>query len=405
MSLVTLSNLYPRPDRPQMGMFNARLFTAMAETLEPNVALSGRMRNVCLVPEWRLWRWPEIRLWRDPFDAALPTTYIPVPYLPMIGRNLSPYLYGLATQRLRRSLRLGDHLYASWLYPDAVLGADLSARCGCAAWGMALGSDGQHLDVPARRRQVLRASAELHGIVCVSRPLVERLSAAGIDRARLHHVPNGVDTRHFLFRTREAALRALQARGAVWTSPITPAERVVLFVGNLVDVKNPGMCLDGFARCLKLLSGGAKTRLIFLGDGPLKPTLEAAAEQAGIGDAVHFLGSRHYEEVALWMNVADVLALTSRSEGMPNVVLEALASGLPVLATDVGACREMLAGETCGRIVAGDAASLATALLGMLDGTPDRVALAARHGQYSWHDQARKILELMGLSGGEGKVL
>ena len=78
------------------------------------------------------------------------------------------------------------------------------------------------------------------------------------------------------------------------------------------------------------------------------------------------------------------------------MILEALASGLPVVATDVGACRDMMAGETEARLVPpGDANALAKALGELLAQEPDRVALAARHGRRSWRDQAREIVELM----------
>jgi glycosyltransferase involved in cell wall biosynthesis len=97
------------------------------------------------------------------------------------------------------------------------------------------------------------------------------------------------------------------------------------------------------------------------------------------------------------MNVADVLCLTSRSEGMPNVVVEALASGLPVVATAVGACPELLANEPSARLCrSGDVDALAGALREVLDMTVDRQALAARHSKhYSWEGQAKTLLNVM----------
>ncbi len=74
----------------------------------------------------------------------------------------------------------------------------------------------------------------------------------------------------------------------------------------------------------------------------MRRELEKQADELGIRESVHFPGNRPHEEVALWMNAADCLCLPSRSEGMPNVVLEAVASGLPVVATEVGAVREVL---------------------------------------------------------------
>ena len=138
--------------------------------------------------------------------------------------------------------------------------------------------------------------------------------------------------------------------------------------------------------------------LLILGSGPLRPSLERLASELGVADRVHFLGSRPHAEIALWMNIADVLCLTSRSEGMPNVVMEALASGLPVVATDVGACPELLADEPGAKLCRReDVASVAEGLLLMLSTQVDRPALAARRGQHSsWAWQAEKLLQLVG---------
>jgi glycosyltransferase involved in cell wall biosynthesis len=168
----------------------------------------------------------------------------------------------------------------------------------------------------------------------------------------------------------------------------------VLFVGNLVAVKGPDVLLDAWARVPAPPGGRA---LAIIGAGPWRSRLERQARRLGIADTVTFLGARPHAEVALWMNAADVLCLPSRNEGMPNVVLEALASGLPVAATDVGACREMLQGEPAGAIVApDDAAGLAAAVGGLLAANGDRAALAARQrGRHSWDRQAAAIGKLV----------
>ena len=99
------------------------------------------------------------------------------------------------------------------------------------------------------------------------------------------------------------------------------------------------------------------------------------------------------------MNAADCLCLSSRSEGMPNVVLEALASGTPVVATDVGACRDLLGAEPAARLVPPESpAALAQGLEALLAAPVDRPAMARRNAsRFSWDRQARTILSLMRL--------
>jgi glycosyltransferase involved in cell wall biosynthesis len=174
--------------------------------------------------------------------------------------------------------------------------------------------------------------------------------------------------------------------------------RLILFVGNLVPIKGP----DVFMESLSLLQSSAfspqPTVSVIIGEGPLRRSLERRAKQLGLGDSVVFLGRQPHTEVARWMNVADVLCLTSRSEGMPNVVIEALVSGLPVVVTDVGACRELVADEPLARwCLSEDTQALARAMRDLLTGHADRAAMAARHApRYSWAQQARRILGLMG---------
>jgi glycosyltransferase involved in cell wall biosynthesis len=128
--------------------------------------------------------------------------------------------------------------------------------------------------------------------------------------------------------------------------------------------------------------------------------LERMSRRLGVGGLVHFLGVRPHEEVARWMNVADVLCLTSRNEGMPNVVLEALVSGLPVVATEAGGCRDLLAHESAAVVCpVGDVDELASGIQALLGANADRAALAERHGnRYSWQRQAGVILELLSKS-------
>jgi glycosyltransferase involved in cell wall biosynthesis len=209
----------------------------------------------------------------------------------------------------------------------------------------------------------------------------------------------------------------------------------ILFIGNLVPIKGPDVLLRAFAEiirgtkdpgkkkifeqkdakhakgeCVHSAEGGEESsslrplrssvqnpHLLIIGGGPLRGKLERMAKELGIADRVHFLGNRPHGEVALWMNAADVLCLTSRSEGMPNVVAEALASGLPVVATDVGACREMLEGEPAARVCRSeDVEGLAGAVAEVLAMEVDRKAMAEKYaGKYSWRKTAERIVGMM----------
>jgi glycosyltransferase involved in cell wall biosynthesis len=388
VKILTLSNLYPRPDRPAFGMFNGQLFGQMATA--QGVALS----NVCLVPEWRLWRWRRIRGWSAPQGSVSGTRYQPVFYLPVIGRRWSARLYGWWNAALKHEIQKADVVYASWLFPDGVTAARLAETANVKVWIMVLGSDTYHLRNANRRGQVLAVDARVAGYVCVCQTVAQRLADVGIASERIHVVPNGVDPTRFYYvdpdqardhldKTLEPRLRAAIVDGIS-----------VLFVGNLVMEKGPDLCLEAF---IAAAGSDDKRRLVFMGQGPMRGALARRAHDAGLSEHVHFVGSRPHIEIVHWMALADVLCLSSRTEGMPNVILEALACGCPVIASDVGACGEMLNDEPAGQVVPpGDVSALRDAMVNAFDTKTDRLALSTRHGIYTWNDQADTIVRLLG---------
>ncbi len=391
--LLTITNLYPRPDQPRRGIYNAQLFAAMHELT------GGDLQTVCLIPEWRPWRLVGINFTpkqpttnnpQPPPCPPVPVQYQPVPYLPLLGRDIAHRLYSAWLQR-----RIGDRLaqcdrvFAPWLYPDGVAAVRLARHYGKPVWLMALGSDTLHLQSAIRRRAIVRACNAADGVICVWQGLADRLAAAGVEARKLHTVPNGADTGLFHYRPASAAARDLPP------DVVSPSSPLVLWVGNLVRIKGPDIMLETFARVKR--NEKRTPILLMLGAGPMRRRLEQRAERLGIADRVLFLGSRSHTEIAIWMNIADCLCLTSRSEGMPNVVIEALVSGLPVAAADVGAVREMLAKEPNARIVAPqNSVAMAHAVHELIAHPHDREKMADRHTiRFSWKRQAGRILRMM----------
>lgn len=150
----------------------------------------------------------------------------------------------------------------------------------------------------------------------------------GAPRARIHVIPNAIDVERFH--------PALERNGS---GPIVTA-------GRLVTQKNHALFLRAAAQLAREMP---EIRFVIVGDGPLRSTLEGEAAAAGIADRVRFAGERGDVEAIL--RTASLFWLTSRWEGMPNVVLEAMASGVPVVATDVGGTREIIRSGRDGFVV------------------------------------------------------
>jgi glycosyltransferase involved in cell wall biosynthesis len=187
----------------------------------------------------------------------------------------------------------------------------------------------------------------------------------GLPAAKMRVVHNGID----LDRLPPFLLDRRAARRVVG---VDAARRLVAQVGRLEPQKDYPTFLAAAARVAAALPD---VDFVIVGDGALRADLETTARRLGIAERVRFLGLRH--DVPAVLAGVDVLALTSRWEGLPNVVIEAMATGAVVVATDVGGCRELIAsGETGVLVPPGNPEAVADALLGVL-ADPERAARQA----------------------------
>jgi glycosyltransferase involved in cell wall biosynthesis len=197
--------------------------------------------------------------------------------------------------------------------------------------------------------------------------------------ARLHFIANGIDTARFA----EAAPMEHPALDALGEGP------VIGTIAALRPEKNLARLLAAFA----LLRRDTPARLVIVGDGAERPALERQAAALGVAGCVLFAG--HSAAPERWMATFDVFALSSDTEQMPLSVLEAMAAGLPVVATDVGDVRQMVAEENLGLIVPRDDAAMAAALargLGSSAGEANRVKAQAEYDQAAMFARYRVLL-------------
>lgn len=233
-------------------------------------------------------------------------------------------------------------------------------------------------------------------VVCVSEDLREQCLACGVRENRCVLIGNGIDTAQFA-RTLDLA-RAKDRLG------IPPGRLVVGAVGRLSREKAFDLLIGAIDR---LLVGGSDVELLIVGEGPERPRLEARIAELGRGDRIRLLGYR--TDTAELYQAMDAFALSSLSEGLPNVLLEALAMEVPAVATRIAGIPGLIRHEENGLLVApGSVAELARALGRLLDDA-DLRRLLRRAGRetveadYSFAVRMRKIRalydELMGRGG------
>jgi glycosyltransferase involved in cell wall biosynthesis len=224
-----------------------------------------------------------------------------------------------------------DVVLGSWAYPDGWAAVRLARRAGLPVAIKVHGSDvltvGDH---SARRRPTVEALTTADAVIAVSRHLGERAVAMGTDPSRVHVVYNGVDPGVFFPAPPELSRRHLG---------ITSTDPLILFVGNLVPVKGLDVLIDALEQ---VACAALRFQCAIVGDGPLKGELQSRIEALGLGGRVRLVGPIPLEQLPHWYRSADLLVLPSRSEGVPNVLLEAAACGTPCIASRVGGIPEVV---------------------------------------------------------------
>jgi len=373
--VLLVSNLFPTPADPARGIFTARL----AEHLRRRCELS----IVCPLPWLPTWT-ARGRTGRLCALANVPRNYVvdgalvhspkylAVPRLRAI-RAQSMFLSMAQTiARLHRETAF-DVINCHWLYPDGLASLWIGRQLGIPVVLTALGSDvNLLLDDRFVRPAIVRALWRADAITAVSAGLRRRIALEGLPPDRIAVTVNGVDAERFIVSDRAAAARALG---------LPDEHRRILFVGKLERVKGVACLIESFAR---LVARDHDVVLYIVGHGIERAALEQQVTERGLAPRVRFMGAAHPSRVPLWMGATDLLCLPSLHEGCPNVVLEALASGRPVVASQVGGVPELMGSDTGLMVVPGDASGLESALERALHAAWDPRKIRAHALRRSW---------------------
>ncbi|MFQ5783900.1 MAG: glycosyltransferase family 4 protein [Alphaproteobacteria bacterium] len=372
MRILTFTTLYPNAAQPHHGVF--------VENRLRHLVAGGEVsaRVVAPVP-WFPFRSSRFGRYADFARAprrerrhGLVVDHPRYPAIPKIGMNAAPFLLYLATRRAARGLIAAGHDFdlidAHYFYPDGVAAALLGRSLGKPVTITARGTDLNLIPRHALPRRMIRwAADEAAGLVTVCQALKDRLAGLGVAAERVTVLRNGVDLD--LFRPGDRAT----ARAEFGFDGVT-----LLSVGNLVPLKGHNLVIAA-------LSSLPQARLLIAGGGPDRPALEALAIRLGVADRVRFLGRVGHEELPRIYGTADALVLASSREGWPNVLLEAMACGTPVVATEVGGIPEVVATPAAGVLMPERSAEgVAAGVEALFASPPERAATRAYAEGFGW---------------------
>ena len=307
------------------------------------------------------------------------------PGIPIGGRIIEPRLWASRLRPLLHGLYEeldGDLVHAHFALPDGFAAAHFAARENVPLVLTVRGSD---VFVLGRRRiargDLRRTLERIQALIAVSDELAERAAELGMPRERIHVIPGGVP-----YLSREDRQEARRRLG------LDEDAVCILWVGRLVSVKQPLDAIRAFAA----LANAALERdivLVMIGEGPLHAQALDLARQQGVDRRVRLLGYRGRDDVWSWQCASDLQINSSRSEGTPIAILEALGAGTPVAAYPLPGVRsalELVGGGTLAH--ESTPAALAAAISQELGHTRDRDTLAdAARNQYDITRAGRAI--------------
>ncbi len=370
--LLTFSTLYPNNARPNHGIF-------VENRLRHLVAGQHACSTVVAPVPWFPSRSSRFGDWAQHATVApielrhgITVRHPRYPVIPSIGMSVAPYLlYRAALPTLRRMLASGqrfDAIDAHYVYPDGVAAVWLGRTLGLPTVVTARGTDVNLIPrYPLPRAMIRRTVAGAAALIAVSAALKTELVALGAPDDKVTVLRNGVDITLFRPLDRTAARAALGI-----TRP------TLLSVGHLIERK-------GHHRIIEAMTRLPEFNLLIVGEGSLRSRLAALIERLGLTDRVRLLGAQPHTKLPALYGAADILVLASSREGWANVLLEAMACGTPVVASNIWGNPEVVRSAAAGVIADENTPEgLVAAVRRLFTHLPERAATRAYAEQFSW---------------------
>lgn len=378
MRILLFSNLFPTPREPARGTFTAHIVDHLARIADVTVVvplpwIPDSPVAAALMPRQSK---AFAGLPRRSDRSGVPVYFARYPLVPRLSERAHAFCMSLGAGPLVRRLhreRPFDVINAHWLYPDGAAATKVAASLGVPVVLTALGSDvNRMLPDPVHGAQIRAALRNAQAVTTVSKELRTKIVAAGVAEDRVVVVPNGVDTHIFRPLDRGTARERLG---------LSREAALIVCVARLSREKGLHVAIDAMPGVLQSVPNA---RLSLIGDGIERQALEEQSRKLGCEGQVQFVGAVPPAAVPDWLAAADVVALPSLSEGHPNAVMEALAAGRPVVASNVGAVAEYVYSEV-GRVVEpGAPQELGAALLEALGRRWDPQAIAGTVAGHTW---------------------
>ena len=383
LRLLTFSTLYPNAARPNHGVF---VENRLRHLLASQEAVSTVVAPVPWFPsthpragEWARYAQAPAQETRHGIEVLHPR----FPVVPKIGMTAAPFLLYWSMlpfiRRLQNEGRQFDLIDAHYMYPDGVAAVWLGRKLGLPVVVTSRGTDVSLIpQYPLPRRLIQGAIRGAAALVTVSAALKTALVALGAPDQKVTVLRNGVDTSLFRPAADRDSIRA----------SLGLKRKTLVSVGLLIDRK-------GHHRTIEAMSHLPEHELLIAGEGPERARLTALIEKLGLTDRVRLLGARPHDTLPALYSAADASVLASSREGWANVLLESMACGTPVVASNIWGNPEVVQTRDAGLIAPENTPEgIAATVRALFSPLPDRAATRRYAEQFGWEETTSGQLAL-----------
>lgn len=382
MNVLVFTTLFPNNVWPNHGVFVKERVASLARRAGMNIRVVSPIPYAPPIPLGPRWRFSQV--WREGAVDGIIVSHPRYALIPKIGMTLHGYLMYRsvlpAVKRLRENFHF-DLIDSHYVYPDGFAATLLGRALQVPVVVSARGTDiNLFRNFPVIRGLLQRTLRSSDHAIAVSAALRDAMLDLGVPAAKITVIPNGVDAEKF----RPIAKRAAAERIGL------PEGRIILSVGALLKTKGFDLLLRAFRSVLDAEPGRDVT-FVIVGEGPERRSLETLAERLRLTPHVRFAGSVPHGDLPAWYSAADVSCMGTVREGWPNVVLESMACGTPVVAPAVGGIPEIIRSPETGVLVERNERSLYEGLSGALRRTWNRDAIRAYALERGWGQTAERV--------------
>ncbi|MDB1123721.1 glycosyltransferase family 4 protein [Vibrio algarum] len=387
MKILTVSTLFPYENNPKHGIFIETRLRHLREhypDVEAKVIapipyfpsshpVFGSYAENAKAPHYEK---------RHDIDVFHPRYLV----VPKIGMTLTPET--LANSIYKQALQMiadgydFDLIDGHYFYPDGVAIAKVARKLNKPFTVTARGTDINLIPKFVKpKKQIQQVLKQSDHNMAVCEALRKEMITLGAEPNKVTTLRNGVDLDLFSFID-EQKKQVLKDKFNL------PKETpVIISVGHLIERKGHHLVIEALKQV-------PNTLLLIAGDGPEKKSLQRLTDRIGVKDRVRFLGSLSQIELSQYYGASDLLVLASSREGWANVLLEAMACGTPVVATNIWGTPEVVTTKEAGQLVERDSSNIAAGVLSVLNNLPERQKTRHYAENFDWLSTSTKQYEL-----------